>query len=337
LLDHPPVTPRACPRGSDTDPDLAMTRSTPATLAVHPAVLLALALAVPPPAAIADTDCPGQVYGKGRRAICLPHGPASFADEVASFAPSARPGQGEWNDPAYALGEPDFTRPSAPGFVSLGCDGELVLRFVDNLLVDVEGPDLYVFEVGPMVEATDLAISADGEQWLDVGRIEGARSAVDIAGIAQPDTGYAWVRLVNAGTACGGRTPGADIDAVAAVGSALRLSLDSAVLFDVGQAQLKPAAHAELDALAVRLAGFGAGGRIVVEGHTDAVGSDAANLALSQARAGAVRDYLATKAGLAADRFTTIGHGEQRPVAGNDDEAGRARNRRVDIVVRPGS
>lgn len=308
------------------------------THASHAAVfLLALALAGTAGAKDDHADCPGQVYGTGKRAICLPHGAASFADEVARFTPSERPAQGAWNDPSYALGEPDFTRPSAPGFVSLGCDGELVLRFVDNLLVDVDGPDLYVFEVGPMVEATDLAISVDGELWLDVGRIEGARSQVDIAGIAQPDTGYAWVRLVNAGTACGGRTPGADIDAVAAVGSALRLSLDSAVLFDSGQAELKPAAHAELDSLAARLAGFAAGSRIVVEGHTDAVGSDAANLALSQARAESVRDYLAAKAGLAPDRFTTVGHGERRPVAGNDDEAGRARNRRVDIVVRPGA
>jgi OOP family OmpA-OmpF porin len=301
-----------------------MTPCTPATAALLSTALLALVTAAPAAATGVGADCPGTVYGKGKRAICLPHGAASFADEVVSFTPSARPAQGEWNDPAYALGEPDFTRPSAPGFVSLGCDGELVLRFVDNLLVDVEGPDLYVFEVGPMVEATDLAISLDGEQWLEVGRIEGARSEVDIAGIAQPDT------------ACGGRTPGADIDAVAAVGSALRLSLDSAVLFDFGQAQLKPAAHTELDALAARLAGFGAGSRIVVEGHTDAVGSDAANLALSQARAESVRDYLAGKAGLAPDRFETVGHGERRPVAGNDDEAGRARNRRVDIVVRPG-
>jgi OOP family OmpA-OmpF porin len=314
-----------------------MKRVAPCALVLLAVVALAVALPAPTAAADGDADCPGKVYGRGKRAICLPHGAASFADEVASFAPSERPAQGEWNDPAYALGEPDFTRPSAPGFVSLGCHGQLVLRFVDNLLVDVEGPDLYVFEVGPMVEATALAISLDGERWLDVGRIEGARTAVDIAGVAATDTGYAWVRLVNAGRACGGRTPGADIDAVAAVGSALRLSLDSAVLFDVGQADLKPAAHAELDALAARLAGLGAGSRIVVEGHTDAVGSDAANLALSQARAEAVRDHLATRAGLAADRFITVGHGERRPVAGNDDDAGRARNRRVDIVVRPGS
>lgn len=284
----------------------------------------------------ADAPCPGTVYGKGARAICLPMGAASFADEVVSFERSARPAEPTWDAPEQALGEPDYTRPSAPGYVSLGCHGVLVLRFVDNVLVDVDGLDLYVFEVGPMVEATDLEISADGSQWLPVGRIEGARSEVDIAGVATPGTGYPFVRLTNAGKACGGRSPGADIDAVAAVGSALRLSLDSAVLFDSGQSALKAQAHAALEELAGRLRSHGRGTRITIEGHTDSVGSDADNLALSLARAHAVRAFLLERIELPASQVEIAGHGESRPVASNDDEAGRARNRRVDLLVRPG-
>jgi outer membrane protein OmpA-like peptidoglycan-associated protein len=219
--------------------------------------------------------------------------------------------------------------------VSLGCDGVLVLRFTDNALVDVDGPDLFVFEVGPAVEATALAISEDGRTWIEVGRIEGSRADVDIASFVKPSQSFAFVRLTNASRTCGGRHSGADIDAVAAVGSALRLSLDGAVLFDTNQATLKPAAQAALDALVPRIAAYGSAVAVTVEGHTDSVGEDPANQRLSEARARAVGDALASRLRLDAARLTTVGHGETRPVASNDTEAGRARNRRVDIIVRP--
>lgn len=280
-------------------------------------------------------DCPGLTFGKGRRAICLPQGEVSFADDVVSFAPGARPSSGVFADPAHALGRPDYTNNNSPGFLSLGCDGVLVVRFTDNALVDVDGPDLYVFEVGPAVEATVLAISEDGRRWVDVGRIEGSRADVDIAPFVTPRQTFPYVRLTNASRTCGGRHSGADIDAIAAVGSALRLSLDGAVLFDTGQSTLKPTARAAIDALLPRIRGYGAGARVDVEGHTDDVGDATSNQALSEARAAAVATYLATALGVPADQVGRVGHGETRPVAPNDGEAGRARNRRVDILVRP--
>lgn len=282
-----------------------------------------------------DDACSGLVFGEGRRSICLPQGESSFADEVVSFTPGARPSSGVWADASHALGLPDYTKTTAPGFLSLGCDGVLVLRFTDNALVDVEGPDLFVFEVGPAVEATALAISEDGRTWIEVGRIEGSRADVDIASFVKPSQSFAFVRLTNASRTCGGRHSGADIDAVAAVGSALRLSLDGAVLFDTSQATLKPAAQAALEALVPRIAAYGSAVAVTVEGHTDSVGEDPANQRLSEARARAVGDALASRLRLDAARLTTVGHGETRPVASNDTEAGRARNRRVDIIVRP--
>lgn len=117
-----------------------------------------------------------------------------------------------------AIGTPDYTSPFAPGFISLGCDGPVVLQFTDNILVDIEGPDLYIFEVGPAVEVTRLAISYDGEQWIEVGKIEGARADVDIPPFVEAGDVFYYVRLTNAGKSCHGRTPDADIDAVAAVG-----------------------------------------------------------------------------------------------------------------------
>ncbi|KQT12720.1 MULTISPECIES: OmpA family protein [unclassified Bradyrhizobium] len=72
---------------------------------------------------------------------------------------------------------------------------------------------------------------------------------------------------------------------------------------------------------------------IVVVGHTDADGEDSFNQALSEKRAQAVIDYL-VKAGLPASRFTAVGHGSTQPVASNDTDEGKARNRRIEFLVR---
>ena len=71
---------------------------------------------------------------------------------------------------------------------------------------------------------------------------------------------------------------------------------------------------------------------VIVEGHTDSVGSDAYNLKLSRRRAAAVRQYL-VKHGIPSNRITTEGFGESHPVASNDTEDGRAQNRRVELRV----
>ncbi len=74
--------------------------------------------------------------------------------------------------------------------------------------------------------------------------------------------------------------------------------------------------------------------RIRIEGYTDSVGSDAYNLRLSERRADAVKRYLVSE-GIAADRIQTRGFGEASPVADNDTETGRARNRRVEVHRAP--
>jgi outer membrane protein OmpA-like peptidoglycan-associated protein len=75
------------------------------------------------------------------------------------------------------------------------------------------------------------------------------------------------------------------------------------------------------------------GASILVEGHTDANGSDSANLLLSQDRADAVKQYLVATFGVDAEKVSSIGYGEARPVATNETAAGRARNRRIDLVI----
>ena len=71
---------------------------------------------------------------------------------------------------------------------------------------------------------------------------------------------------------------------------------------------------------------------VVVEGHTDSVGSHEYNMKLSERRANAVRDYMVEK-GISAGRIRTAWYGETRPVASNATAAGRAKNRRDDLVA----
>jgi len=72
---------------------------------------------------------------------------------------------------------------------------------------------------------------------------------------------------------------------------------------------------------------------ITVEGHTDSFGSDDSNLELSQRRADALRAYLLARMNLAPYRISAMGYGEERPIASNDTDDGRARNRRIDLVI----
>lgn len=103
------------------------------------------------------------------------------------------------------------------------------------------------------------------------------------------------------------------------------------VLFDSGQATLKPGAASTID----RLANFldkSPDRSVAIEGHTDSMGSDAYNLSLSENRANSVKASLVAK-GVRAERIVTVGKGEGVPVAGNDNSAGRQQNRRVEIIV----
>ncbi len=72
---------------------------------------------------------------------------------------------------------------------------------------------------------------------------------------------------------------------------------------------------------------------LIVEGHTDGDGTDSANLILSQDRADAVKQYMVSNMGLNAEKISSIGYGESRPVASNQNAEGKARNRRIDLVM----
>jgi OOP family OmpA-OmpF porin len=113
-----------------------------------------------------------------------------------------------------------------------------------------------------------------------------------------------------------------------AVGKSIRLDN---IGFEFGKATLTPESKKELDELADMLLDYPRM-HIVVEGHTDDVGSEADNRKLSEDRAQAVTDFLLGRK-VEAERIRAVGHGEGQPLVANDSEAHRALNRRVEFKV----
>lgn len=113
----------------------------------------------------------------------------------------------------------------------------------------------------------------------------------------------------------------------------LIITLNGAVLFELGKSQLMPIAKEKLAEVAAALKEEQKGRTIVIEGHTDAQGTEVYNDRLSQARAEAVRRYLIER-GVDGSRIKAKGMGESDPVATNKTPEGRANNRRVEIIIR---
>jgi chemotaxis protein MotB len=115
----------------------------------------------------------------------------------------------------------------------------------------------------------------------------------------------------------------------------LIISLGEGGFFDSGSDQIKPEGRALLDTLATRLVSMG--NRVRIEGHTDNVpisnSKFPSNWELSTARATVIISYLIKKFGLPPELLSAAGYSEYRPTADNETVEGRARNRRVDIVI----
>jgi outer membrane protein OmpA-like peptidoglycan-associated protein len=103
------------------------------------------------------------------------------------------------------------------------------------------------------------------------------------------------------------------------------------ILFDFDKATLRRDVEFNLVKIATILNQFGEM-KILIEGHTDSIGTEEYNLGLSQRRARAVLEFLISQ-GVVEARLSSEGYGEARPVADNDTDAGRQKNRRVDLVI----
>lgn len=111
------------------------------------------------------------------------------------------------------------------------------------------------------------------------------------------------------------------------------VTLGAGALFDVNSDVIKPEGRAELDALVAHVKKLANIERIDIAGHTDSTGSAEYNKKLSMRRANAVKNYLIEK-GIDPRVMTTIGYGEEKPIASNATREGRAKNRRVEITLR---
>ena len=115
------------------------------------------------------------------------------------------------------------------------------------------------------------------------------------------------------------------------VGEGIKITFDSGILFAHNSAQLSSTAMQNIEELAKTLKKYG-DTNVLIQGHTDATGSDQYNLNLSQRRANSVRAFT-TRQGVAPNRITTEGFGERMPVASNNTAAGKQANRRVEIAI----
>jgi outer membrane protein OmpA-like peptidoglycan-associated protein len=269
--------------------------------------------------------------------IKLPLGDISFADKLIYYKMGNPPPIKENANANDAIGKPNFNLEYVSGFVSLGTGGELVLSFTDNALVNIDGPDLYVFEVGKYVEETYLYVSKNGKTWINVGKIGGGNALVDIGDSTKSGDIFTYIKLVDARTATqkvDKMWPGADIDAVAAIASAKQLALNALYLFNTNESKLKPEAKKGLDAIIIELKKdpeFD----IVISGHTDSLGTKNLNQRLSENRARAIKNYFMSKMPELKNRITSKGYADEQPVANNQTEEGREKNRRVEVFFVP--
>jgi outer membrane protein OmpA-like peptidoglycan-associated protein len=125
--------------------------------------------------------------------------------------------------------------------------------------------------------------------------------------------------------------PGAIVERV---GEGIQVTFDSGLLFDFDSDRVRPDAQTNLRNLAASLDKY-PGSELLVVGHTDSVGTDAYNLRLSERRADAAATFLATQ-GVSRARISARGLGETEPVAPNETDAGRTRNRRVEVAIYAG-
>jgi len=124
--------------------------------------------------------------------------------------------------------------------------------------------------------------------------------------------------------------PGAEVTRVGE-GINVVFNEDAGVYFDTNKSNVQGTSASTLDRLVGILKEY-PDTNILVEGHTDSAGADAYNMTLSKQRAQAVSSYLASK-GIAANRLTTKWYGESQPKSDNNTTEGKAKNRRVEMVI----
>jgi outer membrane protein OmpA-like peptidoglycan-associated protein len=158
-----------------------------------------------------------------------------------------------------------------------------------------------------------------------------AKGALIGAGVGAAG-GYVWSKHMEQKKAAMQRaTVGSGVAVVQTTDNQLKLNVPGDFSFDTGRADIKPAMRPILDQFANGLANQ-PNTDVRIVGHTDSTGSDELNNRLSVERAQATRNYLVSR-GVSPAQVQVAGRGEHEPVADNTSEAGRARNRRVEVFL----
>ena len=199
------------------------------------------------------------------------------------------------------------------------CLGAVTLALVPVLAASADPP-----YAGPWDPATEAAAEAA------VARL-GARRAIDVNGAVVTVIG-----LTAGVTATVQQVKQAMQDLGAKeTDLEVRVELPADVLFDFDKADIRGDAATALANVATIIRAYPSGSANL-EGHTDSKGDDAYNQRLSERRAESVRRWLIDRERLDPSRLGARGWGESRPVASNDTDAGRQKNRRVEVVIRKG-
>ncbi len=122
-----------------------------------------------------------------------------------------------------------------------------------------------------------------------------------------------------------------DFEDAAMTDRGIMVTFDSDVLFPLNSSYLTDQAKGEIDKLVNLMADY-PDASLIVDGHTDATGTEEYNQWLSEKRAESVKKYLADH-GIGAHRITTNGYGQSKPVAANNTKEGRQQNRRVEVTI----
>ena len=115
--------------------------------------------------------------------------------------------------------------------------------------------------------------------------------------------------------------------------NALLITMTAQTSFDVNSSQIKPGFYSTMDKIAKIVNKYGKT-QLMIVGHTDSTGTRAYNQKLSEQRAASVMSYLQNQ-GVIPQRLSAYGMGPDKPLASNATEAGRAQNRRVEIIIEP--
>jgi len=160
---------------------------------------------------------------KGRK-INVRLGDIAFVDKVVEFYSGEIKKDKKLVNPGSAAGLPDYKNNNRSKYVALGCSGEITFKFTDNYLVDIDGYDIYLFEVGASSPKL-ISISKDGKKWLNIGKLEKGQSAMDIKHRVKLNDKFSYIKIkdLTSKQECDNGASGLNIDAIVALGA---LALD---------------------------------------------------------------------------------------------------------------